>query len=272
MVGDVSGDAPHARAVEQLQQLGLKQYEAKCFVSLAKLSSGTARDISDHVDVPRTRVYEAVRVLEKEGLVEVQHSSPQRFRAIPIDEAVDILRNRYEDRIESLSDALQEVGSDESGEDEDEPLEQEVWSLSEAGSISTRTQELVGEAESNIALIIGSGEALSEELIERLRDASDRGVEVVVGAVSADLTDQLRSDLPDARVFESELYWLQGGDDDDAVVGRLLLVDDNTILASSVTPHGGTSEERAIYGRGFGNSIVVIARRLLATGLGLETA
>lgn len=270
MVGDVTGETPQTRAVEQLQQLGLKQYEAKCFVSLAKLSSGTARDISDHVDVPRTRVYEAVRVLEKEGLVEVQHSSPQRFRAIPIAEAVDILRTRYESRIESLADALEEVGSGDSDADEGERLEQEVWSLSDAGSISTRTQELVGEAGDTIALIVGSEEVLSDGLIECLEDASDRGVDVTVGAVSEKLTDRLRSALSDARVFESELYWLQGTAEDDALVGRLLLVDDSTILASTVTPHGGSRDERAIYGRGFGNSIVVIVRRLIATGLRLE--
>lgn len=270
MVGDTTGEPPQARAVEQLQQLGLKQYEAKCFVSLTTLSNGTARDISDHVDVPRTRVYEAVRVLEKEGLVEVQHSSPQRFRAIPIDEAVEILRSRYEERIESLSDALEEVGGPE--QQDEELLEQEVWSLSESKSITTRTQELVADAESSIALIIGSEEAISETLLEGLREAGDRDVEVVVGAVSEEMTDRLRSALPDARVFESELYWLQGSDDDDAIVGRLLLVDDNTILASTFTSHGDRREERAVYGRGFGNSIVVIARRLLATGLSLEAA
>lgn len=269
MVGGTTGEAPQARAVEQLQQLGLKQYEAKCFVSLTTLASGTARDISDHVDVPRTRVYEAVRVLEKEGLVEVQHSSPQRFRAIPIDEAVEILRSRYEERIETLANALEEVGGPD--RPDEEPLEQEVWSLSESGSITTRTLELVADAEASIALIIGSEEAVSEELLERLRSASDRGVDVVVGAVSEGMTDRLRSALPDARVFESELHWLQGTDDD-AVVGRLLLVDDNTILASTFTPHGDVREERAVYGRGFGNSIVVIARRLLATGLSLEAA
>ncbi|MDY6819231.1 MAG: helix-turn-helix domain-containing protein, partial [Halobacteriales archaeon] len=56
-------NSPNQTAVELLQQLGLKPYEAKSFVALTQLPSGTARSISEQVDVPRTRVYrDAARV------------------------------------------------------------------------------------------------------------------------------------------------------------------------------------------------------------------
>ena len=42
-----------------------------------QLSTGTAKEIYNISEVPRTRVYDAIRVLEAEGLVEVQHSRPQ---------------------------------------------------------------------------------------------------------------------------------------------------------------------------------------------------
>ncbi|MFT4923715.1 MAG: sugar-specific transcriptional regulator TrmB, partial [Haloarculaceae archaeon] len=42
-------------AIELLQELGLKEYEAKCFVALCRLPQGTAKDISEISDVPRTR-------------------------------------------------------------------------------------------------------------------------------------------------------------------------------------------------------------------------
>jgi sugar-specific transcriptional regulator TrmB len=72
----MSTDDAEARAVELLQQLGLKEYEARCFVGLTRVPSGTAKQLGEITDVPRTRVYDAVRVLEAQGLVEVQHSSP----------------------------------------------------------------------------------------------------------------------------------------------------------------------------------------------------
>ncbi|WP_458191135.1 hypothetical protein [Haladaptatus sp. NG-WS-4] len=48
-----------------------------------------------------------------------------------------------------------------------------------------------------------------------------------------------------------------------------MLIDKNTILVVSVheTDTGGVETEKAVFGRGFDNVIVVIARRLMATGL-----
>jgi sugar-specific transcriptional regulator TrmB len=266
MVGDTPEGSPLQRAVEQLQQLGLKQYEAKCFVSLTSRSSGTAREISDHVGVPRTRVYEAVRVLEKEGLVEVQHSSPQRFRAIPIGEAVEILQRRYESRIESLEAALEELDAD--GDGGDEPLDQEVWALSEKEAIRTRTRELVGDADDSVRLVLGTEDVLTDGLLAALEAAGERGVDVVVGAVPESLAATLEGRLDDPEVFESRFPWLQAaGDGADVDIGRVLLVDDESVLASTVGTHDEDRRERAVCGNGCGNSLVFVFDRLLAAGI-----
>ncbi|TKX82546.1 TrmB family transcriptional regulator, partial [Halorubrum sp. SS5] len=41
-------------AIDILQQLGLKEYEARCFVGLARLDTGTAKKLSEITEVPRT--------------------------------------------------------------------------------------------------------------------------------------------------------------------------------------------------------------------------
>jgi sugar-specific transcriptional regulator TrmB len=110
-------------AVEVLQQLGLKEYEARCFVGLSRLSTGTAKQLSEMTDVPRTRVYDAVRILEAQGLVEIQHSSPQKFRAVSMSEATETLRGQYESRVDRLQAALDDV---EMVEDHDESSIQQV--------------------------------------------------------------------------------------------------------------------------------------------------
>jgi sugar-specific transcriptional regulator TrmB len=89
----VSTNEHREEAIDVLQELGLKEYEAKCFVGLTRLSTGTAKQLSEITDVPRTRVYDAIRVLEAQGLVEIQHSSPQQFRAVPLEEATETLRD-----------------------------------------------------------------------------------------------------------------------------------------------------------------------------------
>ncbi|MFB6299550.1 MAG: helix-turn-helix domain-containing protein [Halobacteriales archaeon] len=62
------------------------------------MPSGTARDISEQVDVPRTRVYEAMRALEEMGLIQIQHSTPQEFQAAPIQEATTIRSDPQDSR------------------------------------------------------------------------------------------------------------------------------------------------------------------------------
>jgi hypothetical protein len=123
----------------------------------------------------------------------------------------------------------------------------------------------------------GAEQVLGDELFERLEQAIDDGVTVIVGAVTAEIEARISDTLPGAQVFVSGLDWLRGGGGGgshrrDAAVGRLLLVDREAILVSSIVP--STGDEHVVFGRGFENGLVVIVRRLMATGLleGLRNA
>jgi sugar-specific transcriptional regulator TrmB len=250
-------------AIEVLQQLGLKEYEARCFVGLNRLNTGTAKRLSELTEVPRTRVYDAIRVLEAQGLVEIQHSSPQQFRAVSLEEATETLRDQYEDRVERLHAALDTVETVD--EDEESPV-QEVWAMAGRDAIENRTNQLIGEATDEIVLVIGDESLLSDDLIDTLNEVGN-GVELIIGALTPSLQDQIQASVPDATTFVSGLEWLHDTNttDEDTAIGRLLLVDRSTILMSSIIPD--SKEEQAIFGEGFGNGLVVIARRLMAQGL-----
>ena len=73
------------------------------------------------------------------------------------------------------------------------------------------------------------------------------------------------------RRSEGVHYWIQAktADEDRVDIGRLLLVDRSTILVSSMDPD--TLEEHAVFGEGFENGIVVIARRIMSEGLSART-
>ncbi len=250
-------------AIEVLQQLGLKEYEARCFVGLSRLNTGTAKKLSELTEVPRTRVYDAIRVLEVQGLVEIQHSSPQQFRAVSLEEATETLRDQYEDRVERLHDALDTV---EIVDGDEESSVQEVWSMAGQDAIENRTEQLIETASDEIVLVIGDGLLLTEDLIETLNEVSN-SVELLVGTLTPSLQKEVQTAVPDATTFISGLEWLHGESTtkDETAIGRLLLVDRSTILVSSIMPD--SKDEQAIFGQGFGNGLVVIARRLMAQGL-----
>ena len=259
--------ANEEEVIDLLQGLGLKEYEAKCFAALTRLSSGTAKQISDTTEVPRTRVYDAVRVLESSGLVEIQHGNPQRFRAVGVNEAVVILADRYSSRINELDEALHGL---ESHQESSEQEPHEVWSLTTATSIAVRTQEMIRSGREEVFLIIGPDVVLTDDLYESLEEAVASGSDVLIGAVAAETRDEIRDRVPQAEVFETGLEWLETPKEssDEASIGVLVMVDRSKLLVSSRTPKGsGESSERAIYGRGFSNGLVVIARRLLSYGL-----
>ncbi|QKY21948.1 TrmB family transcriptional regulator (plasmid) [Halolamina sp. CBA1230] len=255
-------------AIELLQELGLKEYEARSFVALARRENGTAKDISEMSEVPRTRVYDAIRVLESKGLVETQHTSPQVFRAVSIDEAVNTLRTEYADRVSSLRSALRGL---EPPDDESEDVTHEVWSLSGEQGITSRTQQLIEGASEEVVLVIGHDDTFTDRLAAALQDAEDRGVTVIVGAASEPLRATIEAALPNVEVFVSGLEWLQQSSlpGDTTEISRLLLVDRQAILVSSFTRNSesGHAHEQAVFGRGFDNGLVAIVRRLMATGL-----
>ncbi|WP_251343793.1 TrmB family transcriptional regulator [Haloplanus halophilus] len=257
------------QAIELLQELGLKEYEARSFVALARRERGTAKDISETSDVPRTRVYDAIRVLESKGLVETQHSNPKVFRAVTIDEAVNTLQSEYIERTKSLRSALS--GLDPTDDERTTDATHEVWSLSGNQGITSRTQQLIEGATEELMLVIGHESIFTDQLADQLRTAGERGVDVIVGAVDEDLHAEIRDALPGAEVFVSGLDWLSRSPlpSDDTEISRLLLADREAILVSSFVESGGDSREheQGVFGRGFDNGLVAIVRRLMATGL-----
>lgn len=255
------------QAVELLQKLGLKEYESKVFVALAQLPKATAKEISDLSEVPRTRIYDAIRVLESKGLVETQHTNPQQFRAVATDEAVNILVNEYRSRTEHLRDALD--GLEPISMEDETDVTHEVWALAGSGGIIERTASIIDEADSEVVLVLGHESVFTDDMRERLSDRLEAGIHVVVGCVSEELRQDVQAALPDSEVFVSELQWLASEQMDDTKIGRLLLVDKSTILVSTFR-ESDTDErmvEQAVFGRGFDNGLVTIVRRLMSSGL-----
>lgn len=256
-----------SKAVSLLQDLGLKEYEARCFMALTQLPEGTAKEIHEISDVPRTRVYDAIRVLESQGLVEVQHSSPQVYRAVGIAEAAQTLQTKYDDRIETLQSYLEAA---ESPESEADNQVQEVWSLNGHAAIESRMLTLISEAESEIALLVVDEDVLSEKLFDKLHEAATRELSIILGGKTESITAKLGSELPNLRVFETGLDWLTGlRTDHEVAISRILLIDRETLLIGTYYPEddNAKAKEQAVFATGLENGVVVLLRRLVSSGL-----
>lgn len=251
------GTADHDRAVELLKELGMKTYQAECFAALNTIPSGTAREISEVADVPRTRVYDATEALAEQGFIEVQHTNPQRFRAIPLAEAVRTLREQYERRIERLHETLQELELDAADREMEAP---EVWTVSAEESLDARVAENVLGAEEEVVIVVAAERGWTPELETAVQTVVDRGIEVVVVTVPSVSIDV--DHLDGVECFESELPWLET-QADEGTICRLLLVDRDGMLLTSLNDRRDEEGEHGIVADGETNCAVVLCRRML---------
>ncbi len=77
-------------AVETLKGLGLTFVQAKVYLALSSLPQNIA-SISEYSKVPRTDLYRVLHELETKGLVERIIANPIEFKAVSLNECLDIL-------------------------------------------------------------------------------------------------------------------------------------------------------------------------------------
>jgi len=254
---------PQSVAIEQLERFGLSAYAARTFVALASLGTGTARDVSQVSEVPRTRVYDAIDELHDRGLVEIQQSSPKQFWAISAETASRTFEHELQNRMEILRTALSEL----------EPIERRteqrgVWTVNGQTAVTERVLDFFASADDEIVYMTVE-ELLTEDLIEGLGEAAERGVSIKLAGVSTEVQERIQDEIPGATMFESLWVW------SDTSAGRLMMVDGQKTLVSALVDDADASpsdprSETAIWGEGETNSLVVVLKAIFTWRLEAE--
>lgn len=221
-------------AVQSLERLGLSNYEARVFIALQRLGSGTAKDVHDLADVPRSQVYGAAESLEDRGLLEVQQSTPKRYRPVSLDEARERLTRALERETESAFAYLEEVRREQRGAERRD----DVWTVRGVGPVTSRVVELAGEAESFVLYGAAEPTLVTDELVQVLNEQADAGVQVLVLSENAAVREPFEGTGVRATAPVN--------DPPQEFPGRVLIVDDRTILLS-VLPAEDPSEEMGLW-------------------------
>ena len=254
MSSDPSND-PRLAAIEQLEQFGLSTYAARTFVALKSLGTGTAKDVSGISDVPRTRVYDAIDELHERGLVDVQQSSPKEFWAISSETARGMFEQEIDHRLSVLSTALEELEPASRSEEQ-----QGVWTVNSQLAVTGRVIEFIQGADDEIVYMTVE-DLLTDDVIDALGTAAERGVTISLGGVSSDVQERIKEDIPGAELFDS--LWVLS----DTPAGRLLMIDGTQTLVGVLVNGDDAAptdprSETAIWGSGKTNSLVVVLRAI----------
>ncbi|SFS79597.1 TrmB family transcriptional regulator [Halostagnicola kamekurae] len=225
-------DAPdtddEGSAVEAFERLGLTGYEAKVFIALHRLGSGTARDVAEITDVPRSQVYSVAENLERRGLLEVNHASPIRYRPVRVEEARETLRSRFEREQDRALEYVERVQAETPTEETTE----EIWTVRGRGRVDDRVVDLLSNADERIVFAVRLPALFDSEIGRVLEDRAADGVSVTAISTAPSVRDRL-ADCENVRVHEP----CEPRTEDERS-GRIAVVDDDSVLLSVVDDDG----------------------------------
>ena len=83
---------------KELMKIGLTEYEAKTYVALLRLGIARGPEISKESGVPKTRIYDVLKILANKGLIEIVEERPMVFKAVKPEVGIkQLLKKKIED-------------------------------------------------------------------------------------------------------------------------------------------------------------------------------
>lgn len=158
----------------EIVKFGLTQNQAKVYIYLGKYGAKTAPEVVKSLGMPRTETYFILNTLQSKGIVTAEFSSPTRYMALPIDQAMATLINTEKENLnmlakqeKNITDLWQEVPT--FAIETTEIKQDRLQTMEGTGQIYSKIKEMIKTAREQI-IIFGSEKDVSRfyhsEIIE----------------------------------------------------------------------------------------------------------
>lgn len=151
MMTDATSDLPGS-----LEEFGLSKYEARAYFTMIGKGSLAVSEIAYYANLPRTKVYQTVKKLEKKKLAVISKHKPLICSAIPPEEAFAEIVNLHDRRVKNMRkivDSLQKI-SDES--QRPRGSEERRYLILDANYTLERISTLIAESRSSVTATLDS--------------------------------------------------------------------------------------------------------------------
>lgn len=203
--------------VESLKELGFNTYEAKVYLALLKKYPATGYEVSQTANIPQSRAYDTLKVLEKKKTIVANNNKPVTYTPIKPTELTKRFKRKINSTLDFLDKNLPTVKDDYT-----EP----VLSISGAANIREKVAEIILNAQNEIYIEIWSQDF--KFLEPYLLDAYNKGVEVkIVGYDNFKSTFGLVFEHSSAKEIEESLggrMIILAADNEEGIIGNSSLV------------------------------------------------
>jgi HTH-type transcriptional regulator, sugar sensing transcriptional regulator len=133
-----------------LEEFGLSKYEARAYLTMIGKGSLAASEIAYYANLPRTKVYQTLKKLEKKKLAVISKQKPLICSAIPPEEAfteIVILHDRRVKNMRKIVESLQKI-NDES--QRPRGSEERRYFILDANSTLEKIRSLIADSRSSV--------------------------------------------------------------------------------------------------------------------------
>lgn len=200
--------------IDKLKEIGFNSYEAKTYVALLKKFPATGYEISKLANIPQSRTYDTLKVLEEKNIVVTSNTKPVSYTPIKPKQLLARYQKKMNSTLNYLEKHLPEVK-----ENYNEP----IITLTGKENIYNKIIEIIQNAKKEIYIEIWSQDF---KIIEQeLLNAYNRNVEVrIVGYDNFSSRFGLVFEHAFARDIEMSLdgrMIILAADDSEGVVGKI---------------------------------------------------
>ncbi|RUL45669.1 TrmB family transcriptional regulator [Lysinibacillus antri] len=163
--------------IQQLKNMNFNEYEAKAYISLVKLGTVTAYQVSKDSGVPRARIYEILDVLVEKGIViKEEIDETMQYSPLPVNVFLQKVQANWSQNFKDISMSLKEIERIETM-----PTNR-VMTLKDQETIISYCQTLLKKAKKRIMISMWNDmyDVLKEDLEEAAKRVDIKGLTIHV--------------------------------------------------------------------------------------------
>jgi sugar-specific transcriptional regulator TrmB len=158
----------HSGLPGSLEEFGLSKYEARAYLTMIGKGSLAVSEIAYYANLPRTKVYQTVKKLEKKKLAVISKQKPLICSAIPPEEAFTEIVNIHDSRVKTMRKIVNSLQKINEESHRPKGSEERRYFILDANSTLEKIGRLIAESRSSL---VASLDAWGLRLISQCRSA-----------------------------------------------------------------------------------------------------